>query len=301
MQRPNGSRRNDFQWQRVLLPQDALNGKKIAIIGGTDGIGRALAHTLTAKGAEVTVVGRTFRDDGIPRLHFMQADLAQMKQARRVAQELPAETLDTLILTTGIFAGKERMESPEGIEIDLAVSYLSRFVIVREVAERLGKKRAVANLKPRVFIMAAPGIDANGNLDDFNSEEHYSSMIAHLNTVIGNEALVLDGTSRYAQVNFYGLNPGTIKSNIRAGVLGAGSFAQTLIEWLIGALFQNAEEYSEKIVPLLVSPDIEKYSGAMFNLHGDPIHASRSLTQGGNLQKIIETSERLAKKALGDE
>ena len=72
-----------------------------------------------------------------------------MKQARRVAQELPAETLDTLILTTGIFAGKQRMESPEGIEIDLAVSYLSRFVIVREVAERLGKKRAVANLKLR--------------------------------------------------------------------------------------------------------------------------------------------------------
>ena len=78
MQKFSGSRRNDFQWQRVLLPQDALNGKKIAIIGGTDGIGRALAHTLAAKGAEVTVVGRTFRDDGIPRLHFMQADLAQM-------------------------------------------------------------------------------------------------------------------------------------------------------------------------------------------------------------------------------
>ena len=131
----NGIRRRDIQWERKPLAPGVLTGKKMAVIGGTNGIGRALARTFAAKGAEVVVVGRTFRDADIARLRFIAADLSQMKQARRVAEELPVEPLDTLILTTGTGAGKQREVSPEGIELDLAVSYLSRFVIVRDVAE----------------------------------------------------------------------------------------------------------------------------------------------------------------------
>lgn len=294
----NGSRRKDFNWQSTPLTQDAFKGKKIAIVGGTNGIGRALARGLAAKGAEVSVIGRTFLDAGVPRLHFIAADLAQMQQARRVARELPTETLDALIFTTGIFAGKQRRESPEGIELDLAVSYLSRLVILREVAPRLGKDRPLGHEKPRVWVMGFPGTEQKGNFDDLNSEDHYSALVAHANTVIGNEALVLDSATRYPQINFYGLNPGLIKSNIRAGVLGEGSLSQKLMELFIGSLFQSSEDYSEKIAPLLLSAEIEKYSGAMFNRHAEPIHASPSLTLEANVQKIIQSSERLAKKAL---
>lgn len=286
--------------KKTTLDENALQDKKIAIIGGTNGIGRALAHTLVAKSAEVTVVGRTFRDSGIPRLNFIQADLSQLKQARRVAQELPGETLEAIIMTTGIFPGKQRLESPEGIEVDLAVSYLSRFVIVRQMAEHLGSKRISKNIKPKVFIMGTPGSNQQANFDDLNSEREYKLMTAHVNTVIGNEALVLDSAVRYPHVNFYGLNPGIIKTNIRSTVLGEGSFRHKAIEWLIGVLSQSAEEYCEKIAPLLVSPEIEDYSGAMFNRHGDPIHASRSLTQGAELKKIIEASERLISRVLGN-
>jgi NAD(P)-dependent dehydrogenase (short-subunit alcohol dehydrogenase family) len=295
----SGTRRKDFNWQRTPLAQAVLNGKKAAVVGGTDGIGRAIARILAAKGAEVTVVGRTFRDKGTERISFLQADLSLMKEARRVARELPAETLDVLVLTTGIFAGKQRVASPEGVEIDLAVSYLSRFVIVRELAERLGKERAAGTAKPRVFIMGFPGTNPKVSLDDLNSEKQYNTTIAHMNTVIGNEALVLDSASRYPQANYFGLNPGLIKSNIRAGILGEGSFTQKIVEALIGLLFKSTDEYAEQTVPLLVSPDIEKQTGAMFNDKGDPILASAHLTTGTGLQRIIEASEQLAKKALG--
>jgi NAD(P)-dependent dehydrogenase (short-subunit alcohol dehydrogenase family) len=301
MQWLNGARRTDFNWQRAPLAQDAFKGKKIVVVGGTNGIGRALARLLADKGAEVTVIGRTFQDEGVPRLHFIAADLAQMQQARRVAQELAAETLDALIFTTGIFAGKQRRESPEGIELDLAVSYLSRLVILREVAPRLGKDRPLSHEKPRVLIMGFPGTEQKGNVDDLNSEDHYSALRAHANTVMGNEALVLDSATRYPQINFYGLNPGLIKSNIRAGVLGEGSLGQKLMELFIGSLFQSSEDYSEKIAPLLLSAEIEKHSGAMFNRHAEPIHASPSLTLTTTVQKIIAASERLAKKALEHE
>jgi hypothetical protein len=220
-----------------------------------------------------------------------------MKDARRMAQALPAETLDLLVLTTGIMAGRKRLTSAEGIELDLAVSYLCRFVIVRDVAERLGKSRG-GKPKPRVFIMGFPGTNQQGNLADFNSEARYTLATAHSNTVIGNEALVVDCASRYPNANFYGLNPGIIKSGIIAGVLGEGTLLFKLQQIVIGALLQSTDEYAAKILPLLASPDIEGHSGAMFGRHGDAIHASRAVAEQAHLQKVVEESEKLVARAI---
>lgn len=293
-----GSVRKDLKWAPRPLGQDGLIGEKVAVIGGTNGIGRALAHALAGKGAEVLVVGRTFRDQGLARLRFLQADLSVMREARKIAQELPAETIDLLIMTQGIFAGRQRSASPEGIELDMAVSHLSRFVLIRDLADRLGKNRSPGKHKPRVFIWGFPGQDRKATLDDFNSEANYRWQIAHYNTVVANEALVLDSAERYPGANFYGMNPGVISSNIMAGVLGEGSLALKLQQMIIGMVFQSAEKYAEKILPLLVSSDIEDHSGTMIGRHGDPIYANSSLLEKPYLQKVRAESEKLAKRAL---
>ena len=43
-----------------------LSSKRLAVIGGTNGLGRAIAQQALARGAAVTVVGRMFRDDRLP-------------------------------------------------------------------------------------------------------------------------------------------------------------------------------------------------------------------------------------------
>jgi NAD(P)-dependent dehydrogenase (short-subunit alcohol dehydrogenase family) len=293
-----GTLRKDLNWTRRPLAQDALSGEKVVVIGSTNGIGRSLAHALAGKGAEVLVVGRTFRDQDLRGLRFIQADLSSMKEARRISQELPAETLDLLIMTQGIFAGRQCRASPEGIEQDIAVSHLSRFVMVREMADRLGKSRSAGKPKPRVFVWGFPGQDSKATLDDFNSEGTYRWKTAHSNTVVANEELVLDSAQRFPTVNFYGMNPGIISSNIMAGVLGEGTLALKVQQTIIRMLFQSAEEYAEKVLPLLVSPDIEDHSGSMFGRHVDPIHTNRSLLQKPYLQRVVDASEKLAKKAL---
>ena len=141
--------------------------------------------------------------------------------------------------------------------------------MVLEMAERLGRNRRAPKFKPRIFVWVFRGRPRKE-----------------------------DGAVRYPAVNFYGLNPGLMKSNIRSGTLGEGSFGLRLSEIVIGALFPSVEEYSERILPLLASPDIEDYSGAIFNRHGDAIHASRSLSEGSNLETVIEESERLQRMAL---
>ena len=63
-----------ISWQRRPAASLDLKGYKVAVVGGTGGLGRAIAQTLASPGASVTVVGQTFRDQGVPGLDFMQAD-----------------------------------------------------------------------------------------------------------------------------------------------------------------------------------------------------------------------------------
>jgi NAD(P)-dependent dehydrogenase (short-subunit alcohol dehydrogenase family) len=238
---------------------------RVAIVGGTGGIGRAFGRCFASHDAAVAVVGQTFRDADVPGIEFIKADLSLMREAQRVGEALPAETLDLIIFTTGIMAGPKRQETAEGIERDMAISYLSRLVILREIAPHLGKDRPATRMKPRVFIMGFPGVGQTGKLDDLNAEKSYGRWAAHMNTVAGNEMLVLDAVKRYPNASSFGLNPGIIKSNIRSNLFNGDTLLYRFIDWMTGVMAASAETYAEQLTPLLVSPDLEGHSGAMFD------------------------------------
>lgn len=283
-------------WHRTHALAGEFEGKQVAVIGGTGGIGRALSRHLASLGADVVVVGQTFRDAGMPKIKFIQADLSLMREAQRVAAALPAETLDMVIFTTGIFAAPQRQETAEGIERDLAVSYLNRWVILHAIAPRLGTQRSPSSMKPRAFLVGYPGSGQIGTPDDLNAEKSYKAMPAHMNTVAGNEMLVLDAAKRYPHATFFGLNPGLIKTNIRDNFFGKGSLKSRAAEALIGLLTPTADAYAERITPLLLTPDIEGHSGAMFDNKGRAILPSAGLTEP-HIRKFMAASAALAARA----
>ncbi|MDI3285622.1 SDR family NAD(P)-dependent oxidoreductase [Polyangium sp. 15x6] len=291
-------RNKNIAWNRVEPSSLDLEKTKVVIVGGTGGIGRALGRFMASRGASVTVVGQTFRDAGVPGIAFIQADLSLMREAERVAKALPAEQLDLVVFTTGIFAAPKRQETAEGIERDMAVSYLSRLVILREIAPRLGKDRPAAPMKPRVFIMGFPGTGQAGTLDDLNAEKSYSAMPVHMNTVAGNEMLVLDAAKRYANATFFGLNPGLIKTNIRDNFFGKDTLKSRIMETMIGLMTPSPETYAERLAPLLVSPDLEAHSGAMFNQKGFAILPTPKLTDGSYVRAFLAASEALVPRAF---
>src|SRR5258708_36508711 len=86
----------------IPIEQLDLSSKRLAVVGGTNGLGRAIAAQALARGAEVTGVGRTFRDAPADRLRFVAADLASMSEAVRGGRELPAEAFDVVAFTTAI-------------------------------------------------------------------------------------------------------------------------------------------------------------------------------------------------------
>lgn len=290
-------RDKSITWNKVDVHSLNLNGFRVAVIGGTGGIGRALSQDLARQGADVTVVGQTFRDAGVTNIRFLQADLSLMKEAARVAEEIPAEKLDVVVFTTGIMAGPKREATGEAIERDFAISYLSRYVILHRIASRIGKTRSDASVRPRMYVMGFPGSGQKAKVDDLNSEQSYGRMQAHMNTVAGNEVLVTDAASRYPDVDFYGLNPGFVKTNIRSNLMGS-KMLLGLIEGLTGFMTIKPEVYSERIVPLLVSPDIEGKSGAMFNNKAEAILPSAKVAEAFYTRALVEASERLVGRAL---
>lgn len=267
-----------------------LSGKRVAVVGGTDGLGRAIARIVADAGAEVTVVGRTFRDEGVPRVGFMKADLSSMREATRVGAELDPTT-DVVVLTTGIIAAPQRETTAEGIERDMAISTLSRHAIVRELAPRL-RPRA------RVFVMGFPGAGNLGDPSDLNGEQSYAAMAVHMNTVAGNEAIVLHAKQHYPHLDVFGLNPGLVKTSIRSNLFGEGSLKHRLVEGLIGLITPTPERYAARVVPLLVAPELSGHSGAMFGKKGTAILPTDGF-DAAHVQRFIEGLDGLLARATG--
>ncbi|MFD4596461.1 SDR family NAD(P)-dependent oxidoreductase [Streptomyces sp. NPDC058464] len=274
-----------------------LSGRRLVVVGGTNGLGRAVARQALARGAEVTVVGRTPRDAPSARLTFVEADLSSMREAVRLGQELPVESADVVLFTLGIFAAKVREETDERVERDMAVSYLSRFAVLQGLASRLGTARPDPAPRPRVFVMGAPGTGAAGDPDDLNADRHYNGMRAHLNTVVANEALVLARRDKPFGPAYFGLNPGVIKTDIRANYLGEGGITHRLLETVIGLVAQSPQRYARRIVPLLFDPDLDGHGGALFNSKARPILPSRKLDEE-RVGRFMSASDELLRRAL---
>ncbi|SCU96821.1 LAMI_0F07866g1_1 [Lachancea mirantina] len=289
------ARDKSVTWKKVDPDTVDLKSCKAAIVGGTGGLGRALARYLVSRGAVVTVVGQTFRDADIKGLSFIKADLGLVSEAKRIASELPAEELDLVVFTTGIIAAPARQVTSEGIEKDMAVSYLSRYVILRGIADRLGKGRLsdTALARPRVFITGYPGANNLGDPEDLNADKKpYKAFGAHMNTVAANEALTLDSAQRYPGLNIFGLNPGLVKTNIRDNFLGQNSWKSSIVEFFVGWLCQSPEAYARNIGPLLVTPELESKSGAIFDNKGNAILASQGFTKELT-GKFMQSTEKL--------
>ena len=279
------------------IEQLDLSSKRLAVIGGTNGLGRAIARQALTRGAEVTVVGRTFRDDPAARLTFVAADLSSMNEAARVGRELPAESFDVALFTTGIIAAKTREDTTEHVERDVAISYLSRLAVLQGLSPRLGSARADGAPRPRVFVMGSPGAGAIGNPDDLNSEDNYRSMAAHANTIAGNEILVLGAKDRFPGPAFFGLAPGLIKTGIRSNMLGEGSLTHKLVDTTVGFFMQSPETYAKRVVPLLFASELEARSGLMFGPKAQPIHPTQGL-DSAYIDRYLSASEALLRRVL---
>jgi hypothetical protein len=224
-----------------------------------------------------------------------------MADALRLGEDLAVEDIDVALFTAGIIAAKTREQTAEGIERDMAVSYLNRVAILRGVSGRLGIARAAGAPRPRVFVMGSPGSGQLGNPDDLNSEQlKYRAMAAHANTIAGNEALALGANGMFPGPAYFGLGPGLIKTGIRENYMGRnGSLAYRLFEGAIGLFLQSPDQYARRVVPLLFTPELNGRTGIRFNRKGRPIPPSKGFDAAYVARYMSATTELLTRALAG--
>ena len=126
-----------------------MEGRVCVVTGATAGIGQATAAELARRGATVVLVARSreramrtrdaiVRSAGHGRVDVVLADLAVQARVRAAAEQIldrhPA--VHVLVNCAAAFT-RGRKESPDGIELQLAVNHLAPFLLTNLLLDRL--------------------------------------------------------------------------------------------------------------------------------------------------------------------
>lgn len=192
----------------------ALEEQTILVTGSTDGLGRALAGELAARGATVLVHGRSeergrsvLEETGAAALHL--ADLSSLDEARRLADEVARahERLDVLVCNAGVGGAAERRESADGHELVFAVNHLAHFAIALRLLPLL-RRSAPARIVNVASVGQAP-ID----FDDPMLESGYSRSQAYAQSKLAQIEFTIELAERLgpgAGVTVNALHPATL-------------------------------------------------------------------------------------------
>ena len=248
-----------------------LSDRTILLTGATNGIGRAAAHELAALGANLVLVCRNperaeqTRDaiaarSANRRVELIIADLCSQQEVREIARQVidSGRPLHVLCNNAGAMFDR-RLETPDGVEMNFGLNYLSCFLLtslLRETLERSGGGRIVN--------VASDTYKQVGRLDfdDLESQDKYSSLRAYgsskLAMILWTRELArrVEGTGVTANA----LHPGLVASNfgrnngllLRAGML------------LMRPFGRSVERGAETVVYLCASPEVEGVSGEYF-------------------------------------
>jgi len=244
-----------------------MGGKVVLITGGTSGIGRAAAAALAAMGAEVVVTGRDRergeaaveeirRDSGNERVSLVLADLSVQAEVRGLAEEFRErhDRLDVLVNNAGLVQSR-RVETPDGLELTLAVNHLAPFLLTDLLLDLL-KKSAPSRV---ITVSSEARRRASIDFDDLQSERRYRGFPVYGMTKMANILFTyelaerLEGTGVVANC----LHPGAVSTNFAQN--NRGPIA--LLFRLFKPFMRSPEQGADTLVYLASSPEAGELNG----------------------------------------
>jgi NAD(P)-dependent dehydrogenase (short-subunit alcohol dehydrogenase family) len=254
---------------------------RILITGASDGLGRALAYTLTERGYELVVHGRD-----AARLaevaertgaRAVRADLSSLAEVRQLAASVEGD-LDVLVNNAGVGfgpPGHPRQLSADGYELRLAVNYLAPYLLNQLLLPQL-KRAAPARIVNVASIGQAPF-----DVDDPMMEHGYTGTEAYRRAKLALVAHTFDLAEELAGtgVTVNCLHPATLMPTTMVRQAGTGQI-------------DTLERGLRATLRLVVDPALEGVTGRYF----DGERESRALDQAYDVdfrKRLRELTESL--------
>ncbi|WP_329427772.1 SDR family NAD(P)-dependent oxidoreductase [Streptosporangium sp. NBC_01495] len=222
--------------------------KTLVITGGTDGMGRALAHTYLERGDTVVIIGRDAeKAKTVPGAFLIQADLSLLSENRRVIEEINATfpVVDALVLCARHFRST-RWETTEGLEGTFALEYLSRHLLSHGLVEPLDKAD-----HPVIVNVSGPGVPMGHiHWDDLMLERGYDGVAAQMQAGRANDLLGVAFATRHAasRTKYVLINPGPVSTGF-SGEYDAATAAH------VESLKRHGKSVKEGIKPIIARID----------------------------------------------
>ena len=243
-----------------------LTAKSCLVIGGTKGIGRAIAITLAGAGASVTVVGRT-GGEGVVRsmediapnntqFAFHAADLSTVKGSMELAAKIRERgiAIDHLVFTVGVWPNFAEPRSADGIEKVIALDLLARFVIIDELKELLRPGARVMSVLASTVNLPFPALPVVRQI--VSGEKKDGGLVQILSTAAAATDAMLHTLARQSpEVRFIGMHPGVLQTNLGASTFGS---LNTIFGWLTTPIALSEEECGAVHVHALTADNAER-------------------------------------------
>src|SRR5918998_6037223 len=244
-----------------------MEGKVALITGGTSGIGKAAATALAAMGAEVVVTGRNRgraekavaeirRDSGGQKVALMLADLAVQGEVRKLAEGLTErhDRLDVLVNNAGLIQSR-RTETPDGIELTLAVNHLAPFLLTNlllEVLERSAPSRIIT-------VSSEARRSARIDFDDLQSRRRYRAFPVYGMTKLANILFTYELAQRLKGTGVVAncVHPGGVNTNFGDDNRSPG----VLLFRAFKPFMRTPEQGADTVIFLASSPEAAEMNG----------------------------------------
>jgi NAD(P)-dependent dehydrogenase (short-subunit alcohol dehydrogenase family) len=253
-----------------VVPENANGGmeyKVVLITGGTSGIGKAAATALAAMGAEVVVAGRNKergeaavgeirRESRSEKVSLMLADLAVQAEVRELADKFKAryDRLDVLVNNAGLIQSR-RTETPEGIELTLAVNHLAPFLLTNLLLDLL-KSSAPSRI---ITVASEARRQAEIDLDDLQSERRYRAFPVYGMTKLANILFTYELAERLRETGVVAncVHPGGVNTDFGNNNRSLG----ILLFRAIKPFMRTSQRGADTVIYLASSPAAGEMSG----------------------------------------
>ena len=279
-------------------PNGGMEGKTVLITGGTSGIGKAAAVALAAMGAKVVVVGRNpergeaaleeIREQGhSDSVELILADLCVQSEVRRLAETFLArhDRLDVLANNAGLVQSR-RTETPDGIEMTLAINHLAPFLLTNLLLDRL-KESAPSRV---ITVSSEAQRWASMDFGDLQSRRKYRGFPVYGMTKLANIMFTYELAKRLkgTGVTANCLHPGGVGTNF--GKNNGGPMA--LFFRAAKPFMRTPEQGSDTLIWLASSSEVEEVSGKYFS-DREEIEAQEIANDPEARRTLWEMSEEL--------